>query len=1036
MHRTSGKRLLAFIVSLGACLVLTASPARNSAPDKAVQSGGAKVAAEKASAPKVSGVGKKPATKPAAKPRRQKRTSGESQISVSGTVTDGGGHGWPLYARLDFTSSTTEPVSYFSDPVTGQYQGSLFDGVEYTVVVTALVTGYVPNGGTFTTEGSPVIQDWALGVEAYACNAPGYAPDGSSTVFSESFDSGELPDGWSIDSESGAANWSIWEGADPCGQFEGNDTGGSGPFALINSNCDSDLESVDDSSLVTPSLDLSALPSAALRWNNEYIDFDSIADVDVSTDGGGTWTNVWERVGVSEPGPQVQGVNISAFAGQASVQIRFHYQAFFGFWWQVDNVTVAQPICSPLAGGLVVGNVRDGNTGDGVNGAAVTSTSSPATTKAFDPGDPDGDTGFYYLFQPAGPQSLQASAPAYSPDSEPVTVFTNDAVRRDFTLQAGMVDASPRPVSAVIPPNGLSSKTLTLTNSGQPDAAYSIFEIYAPVAPSNTSGFASKKLREQALARLPKITRKSPATKDTKGLAPLPQRPDLRAPERVLAGGEVLASYMLNIIAPWGISYDLNSNDPWVSDFEYFGGSNFEYEYTANGVPTGNTIDATSFAGPNSLLADGTFNQRTGMIWQVLADTTDQCIHEMDPVTMTVTGNTICPNWGGLSFGERGLAYDYATDTYYSGSWEDGVINHFDSSGTILDSAFVALNISGLAYFPSSGHLFVMVNDLDEPITVLDTRNNYAVVGSFEVTQNGQPVFGQGAGAGMEADCLGNLWLVNQVNGKLYKVASGESGSPGGCSVDIPWLTVSPTGGTVPGTSDSNVGSGVPVMATFNSTGMLPGLQQGQLQIYTDTPYAVAPVPVDITVLFNDVPQGSFAWNFIYGAAGAGVMFGGPPVCSSIYSFCPNGIVTRADMAGYIFRAVHGRNTAPPVYQNQFADVAFNDYNAFYIQGIADDGITAGCGGGNYCPTFPNTRAQMSVFIYKGQHGSTPPPACTTQVFGDVPCGSFAADYINALAAEGVTAGCGGGNFCPDSNITNAQMAVFLVKGFNIPYLP
>jgi hypothetical protein len=34
-----------------------------------------------------------------------------------------------------------------------------------------------------------------------------------------------------------------------------------------------------------------------------------------------------------------------------------------------------------------------------------------------------------------------------------------------------------------------------------------------------------------------------------------------------------------------------------------------------------------------------------------------------------------------------------------------------------------------------------------------------------------------------------------------------------------------------------------------------------------------------------------------------------------------------------------------------------------------------------------------------------------------------------------VTAGCGGGNFCPTANITNGQMAVFLAKGFNIPVL-
>ena len=54
-----------------------------------------------------------------------------------------------------------------------------------------------------------------------------------------------------------------------------------------------------------------------------------------------------------------------------------------------------------------------------------------------------------------------------------------------------------------------------------------------------------------------------------------------------------------------------------------------------------------------------------------------------------------------------------------------------------------------------------------------------------------------------------------------------------------------------------------------------------------------------------------------------------------------------------------------------------------------------------------------------------------------MPCpDGFAVDYIEGLYNEGITAGCGGGNFCPNGPITNGQMAVFLVKAFNIPYLP
>ena len=173
---------------------------------------------------------------------------------------------------------------------------------------------------------------------------------------------------------------------------------------------------------------------------------------------------------------------------------------------------------------------------------------------------------------------------------------------------------------------------------------------------------------------------------------------------------------------------------------------------------------------------------------------------------------------------------------------------------------------------------------------------------------------------------------------------------------------------------------------TFDAGSLLPGLQQAQLLFTTQTP-AVPPVPVTLTVRFLDVPDDNQFEAYIYGVAGAGVMFGGPPVCApGVLYFCPDGNVTRADMAGYLWRAMNGRNTPPPVYQNIFNDVTFNSYNSFYIQGIYNLGVTAGCGDGtNYCPDVPVTRAQMSALVWRGQHGDEAPPACEG-VFDDVPC--------------------------------------------------
>jgi hypothetical protein len=341
----------------------------------------------------------------------------------------------------------------------------------------------------------------------------------------------------------------------------------------------------------------------------------------------------------------------------------------------------------------------------------------------------------------------------------------------------------------------------------------------------------------------------------------------------------------------------------------------------------------------------------------------------------------------------------------------------------------VNIPISGLAYNANNGHLLVMQNAQGgDDITVLDALNNYAVLGSYPILDGGNPAITAFGGAGLEFDCLGNLWAIDQNTQTLYKVDSGETA---GCAVDIPWFTPDPTEGTVTsngGTADIN--------GHFDGTGLLPGLRQAQVQIKSDTPAGTPGVPVTLVVRFNDVADSNIFEAFIYGAAGAGIMMGGPPNCpAGVLDFCPNNPVTRADMAGYIFRAMHGKNTPPPVYQNIFGDVTFNDYNSFYIQGIYDDGITAGCGNGNYCPNDINKRKQMSVFIVKAVEGAdfVPPPA--QGIFDDVPANDPFAPWIEYLFNQGVTAGCGGNNFCPEANISNGQMAVFLVKAFNVPHL-
>ncbi len=116
-----------------------------------------------------------------------------------------------------------------------------------------------------------------------------------------------------------------------------------------------------------------------------------------------------------------------------------------------------------------------------------------------------------------------------------------------------------------------------------------------------------------------------------------------------------------------------------------------------------------------------------------------------------------------------------------------------------------------------------------------------------------------------------------------------------------------------------------------------------------------------------------------------------------------------------------------------FADVPCSSPFASWIQELVHRQITAGCGGGDFCPNSPITREEMAVLLLLADQGAgyLPPPA--TGLFADVPVSSPYARWIEELSRRGITAGCGNGNFCPLVPATRAQMAVFLAATFGLP---
>ena len=139
--------------------------------------------------------------------------------------------------------------------------------------------------------------------------------------------------------------------------------------------------------------------------------------------------------------------------------------------------------------------------------------------------------------------------------------------------------------------------------------------------------------------------------------------------------------------------------------------------------------------------------------------------------------------------------------------------------------------------------------------------------------------------------------------------------------------------------------------------------------------------------------------------------------------FCPGEPIKRSDMAVWIVRALDGKDPAA-VSGTRFDDVDASGFHGPFIERMAELEVTRGCGDGTgFCPDRNVTRAQMAVFLSRAYRlPEAPDPG-----FADVPADAWYAADVARLAASKITVGCGdGAGFCPGQDTTRGQMATFL----------
>ena len=208
---------------------------------------------------------------------------------------------------------------------------------------------------------------------------------------------------------------------------------------------------------------------------------------------------------------------------------------------------------------------------------------------------------------------------------------------------------------------------------------------------------------------------------------------------------------------------------------------------------------------------------------------------------------------------------------------------------------------------------------------------------------------------------------------------------------------------------------------TINFTSVVPTHAAVDEATYTPTATATSGLTVDFTI----DPTASSVCSISAGV----VSFDAAGTCVIDANQAGNDLYHAAPQVQQSFAVTNNTPT--------FSDVGTQYWAWNFIERLYAAGITGGCNVTplQYCPESTVTRAQMAVFLERGINGSSynPPAVGSSTGFGDVSTTYWAGAWIKQLVMEGITAGCGNGNYCPDAPVTRAQMAVFLVRTFNLP---
>lgn len=460
--------------------------------------------------------------------------------------------------------------------------------------------------------------------------------------------------------------------------------------------------------------------------------------------------------------------------------------------------------------GLVRGLVTDRNSGSPVAGATVEFTAQGELIRS----GKTGSDGRYQVQVPVGTYAVRATKKGFSVETTNITIAENQVLVRDFSLASGLATLDPATLQLIVGPGEARTRTFKLTNAGSLAFDFTTRESGG----ARQAMQATRLLKRNPLFDLgAATTRNLFSTSSRGGMAPT-------------AAGDVLASWpATGVSLAWGVGV---TDNVWLGDFF----DDRDTEFTPIGALTGRAWPAP---GAGSTAADMAYDSVRNLLCQVDVSG-DNGIHCLDPDTGAERAS-LFGSWTAVS--QRGLAYRPDDDSFYVGGWNEGIIYHIsglssDSPGQVISSCSpVDGEISGLGWNMASRVLWEATNSWTDSIYQLNPED------CTVLSTIAHPTPGGYLGAGLDVDLEGNLWTVSQGTNSAYLV---ESGLPN--FNDVPWLSVSPTSGTLkPGKSKN-------LEVTVDTSGLTTGQYFATVFIETNTPKEPI-LRIPVTVIVTDYLQ-------------------------------------------------------------------------------------------------------------------------------------------------------------------------------------